>query len=146
MALRRLVTRLLDESGAVHYVRVRKERLDLDEVRRVHIEPDLVFASGADVLAVADTKYKLLDDTGRFPNADAYQLVTYCARLELSVGHLIYAAGEPRPEPYDICGTEIRLVIHSVDLGLPISRLEDRVHELFSIIVPGSEASTLVLV
>jgi hypothetical protein len=36
----------------------------------------------------ADTTYKLLDDSDRFPNADAYQLVTCCARLGLDTGDL----------------------------------------------------------
>lgn len=104
--------------------------LPLDTLGRLRIKPDLVFYDSHGSVAVADTKYKLLDDRGDFPNADAYQLVTYCARLGLSTGHLIYAAGEPRPEPFDIVGTGVRLVIHSVDISRPVSEVEARLAEL----------------
>lgn len=102
----------------------------LDTRGRLRIKPDLVFYDEDGPIAVADTKYKLLDVTGNFPNADVYQLVTYCSRLALATGHLIYAAGEPRPEPYDILGTGVRLVIHSVDIGRPVIEIESRVAEL----------------
>jgi hypothetical protein len=127
----RLVTQLLTESGGrVRVLPQRTSRLDIHG--RLTIKPDLVFADGPSVVAVADTKYKLLDGHGAFPNADAYQLVTYCARLGLDVGHLIYAAGEPRPEPYDIVGTGTRLVIHSIDLNQPVADLERQVRILFA--------------
>ena len=125
----RLVTQLLSEASGCLRVRAQYD-LPLDTLGRLTIKPDLVFCDGPRVVAVADTKYKLLDDNGRFPNADAYQLVTYCARLGLEVGHLIYAAGEPRPEPYEIQGTGVRLLVHSVDLAQPISGLEAEVTAL----------------
>lgn len=105
--------------------------LDLDVLRRLSIEPDLVFTGDAGDLAVADTKYKLLDENGRFPNADAYQLVTYCARLGLKIGHLIYAAGDPHPEDYEIIESGTRLVIHSVNMDQPVVAIEEQVRMLF---------------
>lgn len=63
-------------------------------------------------------------EKGNVPNADAYQLVTYCARLGLWTGHLIYAAGEPHAEPFDILGTDVRLVIHSIDLQQDVTGIE----------------------
>ena len=54
---------------------------------------------------VADTKYKLLDEQGTIPNPDAYQLVTYCLRLRLTDGHLIYAGASSDTEHrYGIIG------------------------------------------
>ncbi len=82
------------------------------------------------VIAVADTKYKLLDENGRFPEADAYQLIAYCSRLGLAEGHLVYAAGDPRPEPYEIVGAGLRLVIHAVRLDQPLERIETDVGSL----------------
>lgn len=76
---------------------------------------------------MADTKYKLLDANGNVPSADAYQLVTYCGRLGLSVGHLIYAAGEPKPEAFDILGTAVALVVHAVNLAQPLAGIEAEV-------------------
>jgi 5-methylcytosine-specific restriction enzyme subunit McrC len=127
----RLVTQLLDETGKPRRVGVRKRVLDLDVLRRLSIEPDLVFTGDAGDLAVADTKYKLLDENGRFPNADAYQLVTYCARLGLKIGHLIYAAGDPHPEDYEIIESGTRLVIHSVNMDQPVVAIEEQVRVLF---------------
>ncbi len=81
-----LIARLLSERSSDL---VAQETLPLDTDERLSIRPDLVFRHATGPVAVADTKYKLLDETGNVPNADAYQLVTYCARLDLSAGHLI---------------------------------------------------------
>lgn len=88
---------------------VAQRSLPLDVDGHMSIRPDLLFDGPASVIAVADLKYKLLDEQGRLPNGDVYQLVIYCARLGLDVGHLIYAAGDPRPDPFDIIGTGVRL-------------------------------------
>lgn len=126
----RLITQLLTEqSGDIRVHDQRTHKLDVGAC--LTIKPDLEFLHGTRVVAVADTKYKLLDDGGRFPNPDAYQLITYCARLGLDIGHLIYAAGDPRPEPYQIEGTDIQLVIHRVDISQPLASLEASIGELF---------------
>jgi len=134
----RLIQQLLTEASGLVCVLAQRPR-PLDIQARLTIKPDLEFTDGGRVVAVADTKYKLLDEQGKFPNADAYQLVTYCARLGLNVGHLIYAAGEPHPEPFDIDGAEIRLIIHSVDLQQPVANLESQVQTLFDNIVTATE-------
>lgn len=121
-----LVTRLLTECSGSRRVLAQQSRR-LDTLGRLRIQPDLLVVDGERVVAVADTKYKLLDPDGTFPTADAYQLVTYCARLGLSTGHLIYAAGDPCPEPFDIEGTGVRLVVHSIDLQQPVEGIKARV-------------------
>jgi 5-methylcytosine-specific restriction enzyme subunit McrC len=128
-----LVARLLSEqtSGLIT-----QEVVPLDTLGRLTIRPDLVFHDSSGVVAVADTKYKLLDDNGNVPNADVYQLVTYCARLGLNTGHLIYAAGDPRPEPFDVVGTDVRLVIHAVDITRPLDDIEAQVVHLASAVLP----------
>lgn len=139
----RLITQLLSEAGGL--VRVRSQAtFPLDSDDRLSIRPDLVFVDGSRVVAVADTKYKLLDDNGRFPNPDAYQLVAYCARLGLEVGHLIYAAGEPRPEPFGIIGSGTQLVVHSIGLDEPIRTLEERASSLFAEITAVPTPSHMV--
>jgi len=122
-----LITRLLHErtNGLAP-----QDTMALDTTHRLTIRPDLVWYDVGGPVAVADTKYKLLDEKGNFPNSDAYQLVTYCARLGLNTGHLIYAAGDPKPEPYDILGTGVQLFIHAIDLGRPIDEIEAEVDAL----------------
>lgn len=107
-----------------------QEVVPLDTLGRLSIRPDLVFHDSSGPVAVADTKYKLLDDNGNVPNADAYQLLTYCARLGLTTGHLIYAAGDPRPEPFHIVGTDVQLVVHAVDVARPLAAIEAQVEKL----------------
>jgi len=103
----------------------------LDEDDRITIKPDLVIADGSNVLAVADTKYKLLGDDGAFPNADAYQLITYCSRLGLTTGHLVYAGeSSARPDDYAIRGAAIDLRLHSIDLRSPLHEIEEQIRSL----------------
>lgn len=104
-----------------------QQTMPLDTLSRLTIKPDLVFYEPGGVVAVADTKYKLLDDDGKVPNADVYQLVTYCARLNLSEGHLIYVSDEAAPEPFDVVGTNVRLFVHAVDLARPLDDVETQV-------------------
>ncbi|WP_051684260.1 McrC family protein [Blastococcus sp. URHD0036] len=112
----------------------------LDEDDRITIKPDLVVSAGSDVLAVADTKYKLLEDDGGFPNADVYQLITYCLRLGQRDGHLIYA-GEtlPQPDVYAIRNADVSLHVHAIDLTQDLTGIEQQVSRLHQLI---SELST----
>lgn len=122
-----LITRLLNErtQGLAP-----QNTMALDQKARLTIRPDLVWYGAAGPVAVGDTKYKLLDEKGNFPNSDAYQLVTYCARLGLSTGHLIYAAGDPQPEPYDLVGTGVRLLVHAIDIGRPLEDVESQLDRI----------------
>lgn len=119
----RLVTRLLaDATSDVHVAAQQQHRLD--EANTVTVKPDLILIKNHMTVAVADVKYKLLDDQGRFPNADAYQLLAYCTRLGLDRGHLIYASGEPQPAPIKIIGSAVRIHTHTLDLRTPLGDLE----------------------
>ena len=123
---------------------VTQQRLKLDTLDRLTIKPDLVFYNGREPIAVADTKYKLLDEHGKFSNADVYQLVTYCLRLGLRTGHLIYAAGQPHSEPYDIVGTNIRLVIHSIDLSRTVAEIEAQLTQVLGQILTATSVQVWV--
>lgn len=115
-----------------------QEQLPLDTEGRLAIQPDLVFRDANGAIAVADTKYKLLDDKGHVPNADAYQLIAYCARLGLTDGHLIYAAGEPNPEPISIIGAGIRLHVHAIDISRDLNDIETQVDALVAAMIEVS--------
>ena len=122
-----LVARLLKEHTPAWTA---QQSLPLDTQGRLTIKPDLVLQGPDGVSAVADTKYKLLDDRGNIPNPDVYQLVTYATRLGLDSGHLIYA-GDPRPpEALEIHGSQVRVHIHAVDLTRPVEDFERQVSNL----------------
>lgn len=136
-----LVARLIGEQ---HSGLTTQDSMPLDTLRRMTIRPDLVLHEDGRVVAVADTKYKLLEDSGRVPNADVYQLVTYCARLGLDVGHLIYASSAPPPDPVQVIGTDVRVAIHTVDITRPVAEVEERVRNLVRELVTAPPRSSPV--
>jgi len=123
----RLVARLLIDVDAAWSAQV---TLPLDQRETLVIRPDLVRDDGTGWSGVADTKYKLLDEAGKVSNADIYQLVTYCSRLGLAAGHLIYADGGAEPDPYEVMGTDIEVAIHRLDLTQAVPLLVNRVRAL----------------
>lgn len=119
-----LTTRLLAEHVAPLRL-VAQATHPLDAVGRLTIKPDVELRDGRTVVAVADTKYKILDEGDHIPNPDAYQLIAYCTRLGLSEGHLIYArAGANAPDRYDIVGTGVAIHLHQIDLTAPLPAIE----------------------
>lgn len=94
------------------------------------------------VSAVADTKYKLLDEKGNIPNADVYQLVTYATRLGLDSGHLIYAGDTRPPDVLEIHGSSVRVHIHAVDLTQPVLDIERQVTMLAHRLRPSELTSS----
>lgn len=90
----------------------------------LRIRPDLVLRRDGHDVAVADTKYKVLDDAGRLRHEDAYQLLAYCSRTGLPVGHLIYASGNLPAAPYVLRGSDVVLHVHKVDMGQTVDELE----------------------
>lgn len=71
-------------------VRLQYQREFLDHERALRLKPDITWWRGGRLRAVIDAKYKQLVDT-RFPNADAYQMLAYCAGLGQERGFLVYA-------------------------------------------------------
>ncbi len=98
-----------------------------DTLGRLSMRPDLVLRRGGVDVAVADTKYKVLDDNGRLRNDDGYQLLAYCTRLGLSVGHLIYASGTLPTLPYRLQGADVTLAIHKIAIDQPVEDVEQDV-------------------
>jgi 5-methylcytosine-specific restriction enzyme subunit McrC len=86
----------------------------LDVEQQLKIRPDLLWLHGSAATAVIDAKYKATD---RVYNPDAYQMLTYCVRLGLPVGHLVYAAGEEPQRTYTVVGTRVRILQHTLDLA-----------------------------
>ena len=135
-----LVARLVGEH---HPGATTQDTMRLDVLGTMTIRPDLVLREDDHVVAVADTKYKLLGDSGRVPNADVYQLVTYCARLGLRVGHLVYASGQAPPEPVQVIGSDVTVAVHAVDITRPIPVVEEQVRHLVDALLSSSSADEL---
>jgi 5-methylcytosine-specific restriction enzyme subunit McrC len=130
----RLATRLLRDQAREVAI-LDQVSLPLDDDALLTIRPDLIVRRGHEVVAVADMKYKLLDTNGLFPNADAYQLLTYALRLGLASGHLIYAAGDRWPPHLRLVDNDLALHIHVLDLGQPLAAIEDQVKRILAAIV-----------
>lgn len=107
----------------------RSDRLDASG--HAVVRPDIVWQRDERIDAVIDAKYKAEKPAG-YPNADLYQMVTYCTRYGLHDGHLVYASGEETPKTIDIIGAPIAVHCHALDLtGSPVEILAsvDRVAE-----------------
>lgn len=139
----RLVVRLLTDVDPAWSAQV---SLPLDLRESLVIRPDLVRDDGTGWSAVADTKYKVLDEAGKVSNADIYQLVTYCARLGLSTGHLIYADGGSAPPPYEVIGAGAAIAVHRLDLTSPPEELRAEVSALAATLRPAATDETLRMV
>lgn len=136
----RLVARLLADVDPAWSAQV---TLPLDQKGTLEIRPDLVRDGGNGWSGVADTKYKVLDDVGKVSNADIYQLVTYCARLGLTTGHLIYADGGTAPPPYEVRGAKAAIGVHRIDLTASPEELRAEVSALAATLSPAATNNTL---
>jgi 5-methylcytosine-specific restriction enzyme subunit McrC len=139
-----LVARLLHEqcqhTGSARLLA--QHTYPLDTADRITIKPDLIISDAGRAVAVADTKYKLLDDSGAFPNADVYQLVTYCLRLGLPTGHLLYAGSQlDGPIEYQIRGSGVNLQIHAIDLRFAMERIESQVRHIHQLLLEPSRVA-----
>ena len=115
--------------------------IDLDERRRIDVEPDFSWWSpgssgtGSFPRFVGDAKYKKLDTPG-FRHADIYRMLAYCTAADLPSGLLIYAAGEDEPAEYRINHAGKAIEVVALDLsGTPenilgkVDRLAERVRD-----------------
>lgn len=139
----RLVARLLADVDPAWSAQV---TLPLDQRETLMIRPDLVRNDGTGWTGVADTKYKVLDEAGKVSNADIYQLVTYCARLGLTAGHLIYADGGTAPPPYEVRGTDAPIAVHRIDLTASPRDLRAEVSALAATLTPAPIVKALRMV
>ena len=132
----RLIARLLADTDPAWS---EQTTVPLDHRETLAIRPDLTRDDGTGWSGVADTKYKVLDEAGKVSNADIYQLVTYCTRLGLTRGHLIYADGGIAPPPYQVTRSEVTIAVHRVDLTAAPDALRAAVSALAVTLAPTPE-------
>lgn len=92
-------------------------------VPAINMRPDFLLLDGNVPVAVGDAKYKELLRIGDWEHPDIYQLISYCTRLQLDRGLLIYAGSRPLTES-SVIGSRIKVSTIGVDLsGSPESIL-----------------------
>lgn len=90
----------------------------LDDADAVRMKLDLVwYREGREPTAVIDAKYKA-DKSGRYPNADLYQMLAYCMRTGLRDGHLVYAKGNDPETAHRVIGVDVEIHQHALDLDV----------------------------
>ena len=90
-------------------------RTHLDEAETVPVRPDFVWSDAGVPQVVVDAKYKAEKPAG-FPQADLYQMLAYCIRLALPVGHLVYAKGYEVAREHLVQNAGVRIIAHTLDL------------------------------
>jgi 5-methylcytosine-specific restriction enzyme subunit McrC len=91
-------------------------RRPLDRNRELSIKPDLTWWDRSRCLAVADAKYKALKPSS-MPNADMYQMLTYCTVLNIHRGYLIYARDSGEQErTYEILNNDCLIEVRTLDV------------------------------
>lgn len=95
------------------------------------LDPDLIhyLPGGPDGVQrpalIVDATYKT-----KASREDLYQMLAYCLRLDLSEGHLVYAACTPGVVEIPVSGRTVRIYRHALDLGLPVAELQERISDL----------------
>ena len=107
-------------------------RTRLDHRGLVPMKPDVVHVRRGQPVAVFDAKYKLEGTGGRYPNADAYQMLAYCTALGLREGWLVYAQGAQGVRRIEVRNTEVTIRQYPVDLRTHPSDLLARIRSLSS--------------
>ena len=105
--------------------------LDVDGSVRMYV--DVVHVVDGHPQIVADAKYKLEATSGRYPNADQYQMLAYCTALDKPVGWLVYAQGTGRAVERRIRNSPVSIVEYPLDLAAPPAQLLEQVTHLAQI-------------
>jgi 5-methylcytosine-specific restriction enzyme subunit McrC len=91
---------------------------------------------------VIDAKYKQLVDA-RFPNADAYQMLAYCAGLGQERGFLVYARDvEQRSRTYRVRDGRATIEVRAIDLEATPDDVLQQVENLAQEVARSSPGNT----
>jgi 5-methylcytosine-specific restriction enzyme subunit McrC len=96
----------------------------LDRKDRVRIRPDIVHTVDDVPRIIIDAKYKMQEGGN---NADYYQMLAYCTALNVAMGWLIYAQGDPAPAVAIIRNTGITVIAQPLDLTSPPKSLLEQI-------------------
>jgi 5-methylcytosine-specific restriction enzyme subunit McrC len=122
-----LTEALLPHGGVV---RLQYRREFLDHERALRLKPDITWWRRGHLKAVVDAKYKQLKDE-RFPNADAYQMLAYCAGLAQERGFLVYARDpEQRSRTHRVRDGRTMIEVRAIDLQATPDEVLQQVSDL----------------
>jgi 5-methylcytosine-specific restriction enzyme subunit McrC len=79
---------------------------------------------------VADAKYKLESASGRYPNADHYQMLAYCTALRVPIGWLVYASGSQGTRSRHVRETGVEIIEYPLNLDVAPNELLEQMAEL----------------
>jgi len=116
-----VAARLRDAARGLGVTLATQYSASLDEDGYVGIRPDLAVLEHRQLVAIADTKYKLPDIRG-VDVSDLYQVLAYAHRFRLPAVHLIYPV--PPPKNRLVVG-DVVVHLHHVDLDLSRSETDE---------------------
>ena len=130
----RYVTRRLQDAAPDVTVEAQPTS-SLDETGKVDINPDIVFHRDGRPVAVADTKYKLLE-AGKGESSDYYQALAYATAYGLNEAWLIYARtpGEEPAGTIRVRNSPVTIRTVGLDLNVPIAQLDQQLAALAELI------------
>lgn len=96
----------------------------------VSMEVDIVHEVGGRPVIIADAKYKAASPSGRYPNADQYQMLAYCTALGLPRAWLVYAQGTHVPVVRKVRHADVEIVEWPLDLSVSSAEILAQVDEL----------------
>ena len=112
-------------------------QIELDEAGQVKMRPDITWWQRGHCVAVIDAKYKRATSS-EFPNADIYQMIAYCKRLNLPRGYLVYAdLNDEETVTCVVRNSDIQIVVTSIEIGGSLVNLSDSVERLATVIERG---------
>ena len=102
---------------------------NLDRAGRIRMRPDLVYYQESKPVAVADAKYIVSPDPDGLTD-NIYQVVSYCAGLNVRRGFLVYAEGSRSDPMPHIIGDHIEITPYRLDLTQPPPALISQIDNL----------------
>ena len=92
---------------------------------------------------VFDAKYKVASASGRYANADHYQMLAYCTALDVPRAWLVYAGGGHIARVRRIKNTEVSVVECPLDLSAPPLRVLAQIRRIARAAVASSAAGAV---
>ena len=122
------MTEALRPHGGV--VRPQYQQEFLDHEATLRLKPDITWWRSGRLQAVIDAKYKRLKDE-RFPNADAYQMLAYCAAFGRDRGFLVYAHDvDQQSRTHRVRDGRTTIEVRTIDVETPPDQVLAQVEEL----------------